>query len=127
MDFVGRLKGSVEAPQVQAQAQVLAVQLAASRRQGSTTARADVHRVWRVNPRNWKIGFVVVMPIPVLVLVIACVNAANLMLARGSQRQREMAIRLAIGARRGRIVRQLLIESALLALVATAVAILIAS
>ena len=127
MDFVGRLRERVEAPQVQAQAQVLAVQLAASRRQGSTTARADVHRVWRVNPRNWKIGFVVVMPIPVLVLVIACVNAANLMLARGSQRQREMAIRLAIGARRGRIVRQLLIESALLALVATAVAILIAS
>jgi predicted permease len=127
IDFVGRLKEDVNAPQVQAQAQVLAVQLAASRQQGSTTARADVHRVWRVNPRNWKIGFIVVMPIPVLVLVIACVNAANLMLARGSQRQREMAIRLAIGARRGRIVRQLLIESALLALVAAAVAILLAS
>jgi predicted permease len=127
IDFVGRLKERVDAPQVQAQAQVLAVQLAASRRQGSITARADVHRVWRVNPRNWKFGFIVIMPIPVLVLVIACVNAANLMLARGSQRQREMAIRLAIGAGRGRIVRQLLIESALLALVATTVAILIAS
>ena len=126
MDFVGRLRDGVDATAIQAQAQVIAARLAASRGQSSATARADVRRVWRVNPRNWKFGFIVVMPIPILVLVIACVNAANLMLARGSQRQREIAIRLAIGAGRGRIVRQLLIESAVLALLATAMAILIA-
>lgn len=125
-ELVGRLDEHAGLAQLQAEAAALARGLAASKGQDADGARADVQRVWRVNPRHWSIGIAVVMPIPLLVLAIACLNAASLMLARGSQRRREFAIRLAIGAGRGRIVRQLIIESSMLSLAAAAVAVPIA-
>jgi putative ABC transport system permease protein len=125
--FIGRMRPGVTVEQVASQARVAVRAMTAGRPNGRTDGIADVTRVWFNDPTFFAATIAAMLAVPALVLVIACLNAANLLVARGARRRREMAVRTALGATRWQIVRQVLIESVLLALAAAVVSVPLAA
>jgi len=118
MFAVGRLKPGVSVAQAEASLNLLAAQLAKDFPNENEGMMIEVIPPGFVVPqfRNAMLGVsAALMGLVALVLLIACANLANLLLARASERGKEIAIRLSIGAGRARIVRQLLTESIMLA------------
>ena len=131
MNVIGRLKPGVSVAQASAEMNAIAARLNQAypdTRAGSTQAKvmAEIDGRWEDQAGVFKSAGAIAMAIAGLILLIACANVANLMLARAAGRRKEIGIRLALGANRARLVRQLLTESMLLSVAGGGLGLLLA-
>ncbi|MFC1529308.1 ADOP family duplicated permease [Gemmatimonadota bacterium] len=115
MFVIARMADDVTIDQVNVELGSIAARLAAEYPEEKEGVTALVEPVHRHSVEQIRLALWILLGAVAFVLLIACVNVANLLLARAGTRRREIAIRMSVGAGRGRLVRQLLIESMVLA------------
>jgi putative ABC transport system permease protein len=116
LNVIGRLKPGVSRQQAQKDLAVIAARLGRAYPQTNAGHSVEVKGLVESLTEGSRQFLLVLMGAAVFVLLLACANVANLQLARATTRQKEIALRAALGASRARIARQLLVESVLLAL-----------